>query len=428
MPLTCVSNDAILKKPTSLDYSNPSATVPFTLNGAPFANNPESVTDKQETVTYIIPGKPIQLATATSPAVGGTADTIGYKTQNLNTKNIIGENSATTLKYENKTYKQKFIAIHQGIWGDSRPQVSILLLSPENDFFHLCIPINLIDGDQDANLFLKHWLHGGAVPSGFTLNQILNFRGPDVNKVNLAIIQYCLKYNGGANTNPYTLCIFKTSINLNKTNLWLPDFSGISKPTFDKVLNYMLNGMFRNNDSKITSVEEHFSSGTTATPTSSHFQVKSSDLIGKSFELFSQGSPGIKLNNIKCYPIDLFNQVDDEGNIFIDETSKQPIDIKSINDPTGDTLKDSLAELNRQQSLNNLSFIVVFSIVFGVICLLIIIFAVWFFSGKATTSVVANVPPVPNAASLAENAARLAAANAARLAAATTIPVTPTTT
>jgi hypothetical protein len=364
--------------------------------------------DKQETVSYTIPGTPGQAATAQSPAVGATAARIAYKTVNLNTANIIGENSATTLKYENRTYKQKFIAVHQGIWGDSRPYVSIFLLNPDNDFFHICIPINLVESDQDSNLFLKHWLHGGALPSGFTLNQILNFRGPRVNEVEFGIVQYCLKYNGGANINPYTLCIFNTPLNLNRNNLWLPGFSGISKPSFDNVLNYVLNGMFRNNDAKIVSVEEHFSSssGTTPTPTPSHYKVKSSDLIGKSFELFASNTPGKKLNNIKCYPIDLFNQIDDEGNIFIDETSKQPIDIKSVNNPNADIAKNSLAELDRQKSLNNLSFIVVFSILFGIICLTIIVLAVWFFSGKPSTA----QPTIGTNALNAANAAAIAAA------------------
>jgi hypothetical protein len=393
MPLTCVSNDAILKKPAGLNYSNPARTLPFTLNGAPFVNHPESIKDKQETVSYVIPGKPGTPATATSPAVGATADSIGYKTINMNTENIIGANSATTLKYENRTYTQKFIALHQGIWGDSRPHVSILLLSPDNDFFHICIPINLMNGGQDENLFLKYWLRSGVPPSGFTLNQILNFRGPSVNSVDLAIIQYCLKYNSGANTNPYTLCIFKTSLNLNKIDSWISDFAGITKPTFDKVLNYMLNGIFRNNDRRIVSAEQHFASdSTTATvPTPSFFNIKSSDLIGKSFELFAQGTPGKKLNNIKCYPIDLFNQIDEEGNIFIDEDSKKPVDIKSVNDPNNDIVKDSLAEKNRQQSLNNLSFIVVFTIVFGIVCILIIVFTVWFWNGKPSTAAAAGV-------------------------------------
>lgn len=391
MPLTCVSNDAILKKPLGLDYSNPSRTVPFTLNGAPYANQPQSISNKRETVSYVIPGIPGKEATATSPAVGPTADSIGYRIDDINTANIIGENSATTLKYDNNTYTQKFIAVHQGIWGDSRPHVSILLLSPESNFFHLCIPITLSSGDQDENLFLKHWLHGGIPPSGFTLNQILNFRGPNVDKVNLAIIQYCLKYNSGANTNPYTLCIFKQALNLNTKDLpWISNFSGISKPTFDKVLNYMLNGIFRNNDRRIVSTEEHFSSssGTATVPIPTFFIVKSSELTGKN--LFSQGSPVKKLNNIKCYPIDLFNQLDDEGNIFIDEDSKKPIDVKTVNDPSADILKNSKLEFQRQQSLNNLSFIVVFSILFGIICIILIVLSVWFFSGKPSTAQTAS--------------------------------------
>ena len=403
MPLTCVSNDAILKKPENLNYSNASKSSPFTLNGAPFANNPESIKDKQETVTFTIPGTPGKVSTATSPAVAPTAETIGYRTENIKTENIIGENGATTLKYENKTYKQKFIAVHQGFWGNLRPHVSILLLSPENDFFHICIPITLTDGDQDTNLFLKYWLKGGALPSGFTLNHIMNFRGQNVNNVEFGIIQYCLKYNSGANINPYTLCIFKTPLLLNGANIpWITDFRKVSKPTFDKILNYMLNGMFKNNNSRIVSDEEHFSSSsvTTPIPTASHYIVKSSELMGKSFGLVSSK----KLNNIKCYPIDLFNQIDDEGNIFIDEDSKKPIDVKSVNDPNGDIPKDSFAELDRQKSLNNVSFIIVFSIVFGVICIIIIVLAVWFFSGKpADSATVASAVAAAAVGNIANN-------------------------
>ena len=399
MPLTCVSNDAILKKPAGLDYSNTSSRAPFTLNGAPFANNPESVRGRQETVTYTIPGKPGKPATTTSPAIAATSNTIAFRTDNIITPNIIGENPGTTVKYENKTYTQKFIAVHQGIWGDSRPHVSILLLSPENDFFHICIPINLIDGDQDTNLFLKHWLHNSRpLPSGFTLNEILNFRGPNVNNVNFATIQYCLKYNRGSNINPYTLCIFKTTLNMNRLP-WITDFSKVTKPTFDKVLNFMLKGIFNNNDSRLTSVEEHFSlnSTTTPIPTPSFYNVKSSDLVGRSF--ISGDNNKKRLNNIKCYPIDLFNQIDDDGNIFIDETTKQPIDVKNVNNPEADIAKNSLAELDRQKSLNNLSFIVVFSIIFGIICVIIIVLTVWAFYGKKASDVVAGagLEPGPEA-------------------------------
>jgi hypothetical protein len=393
MPLTCVSNDAILKKPSGLDYSNPSINVPFTLNGAPFANEPSSIVDKNETVSYIIPGTPGKVATTDSPAVAAGEDSIGYRVEGLNTTNIIGSDTRTTLKYENKTYTQKFIAVHQGIWGDSRAYVSILLLSPDRDFFHICIPLNLRDGPQDENIFLKHWLNGGTPPSGFTLNQILNFRGPDINKVEFAIIQYCLNYNAGVNTNPYTLCIFRKELVVNKSNIpWLsqtPLFKNISKKSFDNVLNYMLNDMFKNNDNRLTSIEEHFksSSDTTAVPTPSHFIAKSADLTGT---LGSSIVGTKKLNNIKCYPIDLFN-------------------IMSVNDPNSDVATNIKVELKRQQSLNNVSFIIVFSILFGVICISIIVLAVWFFNGKSTVDPVV----VANAASVTVNTAKAAKAAAA---------------
>jgi hypothetical protein len=180
---------------------------------------------------------------------------------------------------------------------------------------------------------------------------------------------------------------------------WITDFSKVTKPTFDKVLNFMLKGIFNNNDSRLTSVEEHFSldSTTTPIPTPSFYNVKSSDLVGRSF--ISGDNNKKRLNNIKCYPIDLFNQIDDDGNIFIDETTKQPIDVKNVNNPEADIAKNSLAELDRQKSLNNLSFIVVFSIIFGIICVIIIVLTVWAFYGKKASDVVAGagLEPGPEA-------------------------------
>jgi hypothetical protein len=248
MPLTCSSTDEIIKRPANLDYSNPSPNLPFTLNGAPYANKPESEQGLKQVIKTTIPGKPGRPATATLPAEAPTADTYEYNIINLTTPNIIGSNDATTLKYENTTYKQKFIAVHSGFWGESSKRyVSVVLSNSESNIFHLCIPIEYRNTSQDENLFLKYWLRDDSrVPSGFTFNEILNFRGPNIDKVQFAILQYCLKYNKTIKSSPappYTLCLFKTPLYVNSSDInWISNFPDTMyfKSSFNSIFNYML--------------------------------------------------------------------------------------------------------------------------------------------------------------------------------------------
>ena len=399
MPLTCSSTDEIIKRPANLNYSNPSPNLPFTLNGAPYANKPESENTLKQVIKVTIPGKPGRPATATLPAEAPTPDTYEYKVINLNTPNIIGSNDATTLKYENTTYKQKFIAVHSGFWGEnSKRYVSVVFLNPESNVFHLCIPIEYRNTSQDENLFLKHWLRSDSpLPSGFTFNEILNFRGENVDKVQFAILQYCLKFNKTIKSSPappYTLCLFKTPLYVNSSDIeWISNFPDdmTFKSSFNGIFNYMLKDRVYNHiDPRLISTAEHFSndSTTVAIPIPSFFIVKSVELTGKSYEIFvgKQIGNGVKgLSNIKCYPIDLANEVDEDGSIYIDEDSKKPIDIKMLNRPELDNARSAELELKRQKQLNNLSFIVVFSILFGIVFIALIVAAVYFFRGTPAT-------------------------------------------
>jgi hypothetical protein len=97
-----------------------------------------------------------------------------------------------------------------------------------------------------------------------------------------------------------------------------------------------------------------------------------------------------KLNNIKCYPIDLASQVDDQGNIVIDEITNKPIDPKEATESAD---MDMNVDLEADVSgVNNTTY----WIFFGIFIVLLIGFAVtimvFTFRGK---SVVAPVPSWP---------------------------------
>jgi hypothetical protein len=141
-----------------------------------------------------------------------------------------------------------FAMVHSGFWGESSKRyVSVVLSNSESNIFHLCIPIEYRNTSQDENLFLKYWLRDDSrVPSGFTFNEILNFRGPNIDKVQFAILQYCLKYNKTIKSSPappYTLCLFKTPLYVNSSDInWISNFPDTMyfKSSFNSIFNYML--------------------------------------------------------------------------------------------------------------------------------------------------------------------------------------------
>jgi hypothetical protein len=100
------------------------------------------------------------------------------------------------------------------------------------------------------------------------------------------------------------------------------------------------------------------------------------------------------LKNIKCYPIDLVTQVDSDGNIFIDEKTNKPINIKdvvaddifNVNDASGSTIvvdasqnQIQISNINKTQS--SIRFIVAFSIIFLILISIIIVLVVYIFKG-----------------------------------------------
>ena len=408
MVLTCVSKDQILKKPDTLDTrTNIQRTLPFTLNGAPILNKPQSLQNLGD--------RRLKGSAANTPLAKRLAEDYWYA--NLASENILGSDTNTSLRYENQTYTQKFIAIHQGIWGDitnyTRVYVSLFLMAPNNDMFHIYIPVKLTTSAEDENVFLKAWLNQSftTLPSGLTTNALLNFPGTNVNSVQFSTSQFCLSYNNRKVINHYTLCKFTTALNLNTTTLssnWItsldspqPATEGRStsyrRKTFDDIFNFVLNGILINEtDRNLISTEQHFFIDSTSQEIVKpiFYQVKSSDMSSSASK--NTASCGVKgLQNVKCYPIDLANQIDDQGNIFIDQSSNKPINIQSLNPSSvtnGNALSASAAAaaaLQVKQNQNDIQFIIIFSVIFGIILIALIALVVYLWRGKTF------VEPIP---------------------------------
>jgi hypothetical protein len=105
--------------------------------------------------------------------------------------------------------------------------------------------------------------------------------------------------------------------------------------------------------------------------------------------------PERHLQNVKCYPIDLASQVDENGNIFIDESTKKPIDVSSLKGPIGTPDKN----INVQTS--NTPNIIIYWVIFGLVLLLslavMIALVVWILPTKGPATNVPIVPTVPTA-------------------------------
>jgi len=426
MGISCVSQDSILKKPELFDFAITQPTSPFTLSGAPLSNRPESLKNVSE-----FKRKSTALTNPSAPAYLSDSN---YYIVNDDTSNIIGPDTSTSLRYEGNTYTQKFIAIHRSIWLGSTDtssgtdaQVSIFFTDSRGNMFHICIPI--VFTEVSENLFLKVWLHDAElkVPGGTTINDLLNF---PQEKVSFATIQYCLQYNGNRSLNPYTLCYFKTPLALNANSVapWLtkllttydiPKETETAKKymrnTFDEIFNLMMLGTVNTYnttllESKLVSNEQHIesSSNTQSAVKAVFYNVRTSDLSGKRSAIQTKGVKG--MSNVKCYPIDLANQIDEQGNIFIDENTNKPIDLKSATQPESETIDfDGAsraahdAKVAAAQTANSITYILILSIIGILIFGLLIAFILWMLPGwmPGSSSSSSRVSVTPAAAASA---------------------------
>ena len=405
--VVCVAEDSALRPPQKLDFStSPQPINPFVLNGSPMVNPPVSLTNSGE---YRRTSQALQ-----NPKSPKYFSSENYYSMNLNTSNIIGPESFgnTTMRYEGKTYTLNFMAIHAPIWSSvsgNIPQISLLFTTSEFHILHICIPIYLTNTENNTNTFLRHWLYDESpLPSGFTVNEIFNFPDP---MISFATLHYCLRYNNKSEMSPYVYCIFKDGLSINgdKAPAWIKSLQKAEKlpeegnntpymrKTFDDIFNLMMHGrvtyFLRDDikDTRLISTEQHFTEERTQTIINPiNYNIKRTLLYSNTSakkrnntEGFANQNPKMNLQNVKCYPIDINTQIDEQGNVVIDQTTNKPIDLKengagsssqSIGiDPNTALQKENLDKI----TANNTRFSIVLGIfitVFSAISLIILFF------------------------------------------------------
>jgi hypothetical protein len=369
-----------------------------------------------------------------------------YENRVLNIRTIVEGSVNTTLRYNQQTYYLLFVCIHQPLWNraiSKAAQISLLFRADNGDFYHICIPVAGTTPGKNESPILRSWLQGSPLsPAGLSWNDLLNFRGHE-KAVNYSVLDFCLEYNyqAGATpnnslkkTNSYTLSIFETPLYCIYGNL--SDIDGNNKSTFDEVFNLFMRGTINKYlakdkpDPYLTPDEIHFSDIITqnvVVPV--FFTVPTIQLSGTIYTQDQLTNNARGLSNVKCYPIDLASQVDDNGNIYIDRETNKPIDtsaalgdLSSIRSAPQINAPSVSVSVGMSTERRNAIIYTCIALLIGTILILI---AVWFFTrALPVNSIVPDVPvppapavpPVPPAPANVGNAAR-AAANAAASAA-----------
>lgn len=424
MPLNCVSEDTQLSKTSDVE-TNIQIKMPFVLNGAPMTTRPQSLRNLS---TYRIKNSSL-----TKPFE--RLNDSDYVLDNLLSENIIGGDSNTTLRYESQTYTQKFIALHSGIWGESGSAVSIFFTASNEDMFHIYIPVTRTGtASPDENKFLKAWTKSSyTLPNPFSVNRLLEFSNDNIR---FRISNFCLKINNSKKINHYSLCKFNNPHTLefnDATSRWLTTTAAPSgdspasyrRTTFNAILNFMLNGTIVNQDNRnfISTVEHIATSATPLSAINPIFYMVTKDQLFTTSKTCATGVKG--LQNIKCYPLDLASQVDENGNIFIDQETSKPIQVKNIgkdNTAAGESLGISAEQLALNQKENNdyIKFWIVFGVIFGLLIIIVCVVVYYIYRQRANAaaliaSVAASslaVSPAPPVAPPAPPAAPPAAAAA----------------
>ena len=427
----CITKDALLQSPQAgLTYPSIAQEIsPFTMNGAPLTVPPQPIKGITE---Y----KRLEKATKDTSNMTTYFVQDNYYLINIATENILGADTNTSLRFKNENYTLNFAAIHSAIWATSGIQVSLVFVNANGHFYHICIPITFDGTAQTANPFLNAWLtQSKTLPTGFTMNQILNFGTPKT-PVKFATLEYCLLYNYGKILKPYTFCIFQTPLKVVQSTLpsWLANdldlrnpqtlpspqasFQTYRRKSFDEIFNLFMRGVipvyiYKTADPYLIGTEQHFDSKKTQNSTNpAYFQVTSKLLSGANYSLYNTESGNVArgLKNIKCYPIDLVTQIDSDGNIFIDEKTNKPVNVKDVVvddifnpvDSSGsgmifDISENNIKLANFYKTQTNIRFIIAFSIIFLLIASIVIVLVVYIFRGVSFGSApVVTVPPPMN--------------------------------
>jgi hypothetical protein len=375
------------------------------MNGAPLSIPPQNLSGLSE---Y---RRTTTATTDTSNLVAYFAKD-NYYLMNLASENIYGPDPNTTLRFQNQNFTLSFMGIHAAIWDTKGIQISLLFTSSDGDMFHMCIPITYDGNKETANPLINSLFTGANLPTGSTMNQILNFGDPN-SFASFATLEFCLYYNRQKILKPYVYCIFQTSLKADGSSLpaWLSSdrdltnkqtlptpqtsYSTYRRKTFDEIFNYFMKGIipvyvYDTPDPYLIGKEAHFDRNNTQNATiPSYFQVSVKALSGTKLSSFDRGTQQVivrQLDNVKCYPIDLASQIDENGNIYVDENTNKPIDVAEVltEQKGGEYVIDlSAANVKLDNSQSWLRFIIAFSIIFLILISIIVVGVVYVFRGTS---------------------------------------------
>jgi hypothetical protein len=344
--------------------------------------------------------------------------------------------SNTTLLHNGKNYRLEFIAIHANVWASSPIQVSMVFTNGL-EIFHIAIPIQFDStfSTHSENTFLKWWIYAnpeGPRPSSMSVNDLLMFDGTNTSAA-FDFYSFCVKYDSAVNPiHTYNFCNFKTPLYVNSGQLpaWLSsdptmqqmDGNGfyetsnagpngvVAGPTYMKSFNSIFNCMFQGTqffsglpDVNPISSRAFFTMGGNPTGVKpSKFLVRVSLLAYKTPTTQAER----KLQNVKCYPIDLASQINDDGSINIDETSNKPISAQEASGQTGGpSVYDPNLALKEKEAKDYWIFMITAIVSFGVLLIVAIIVTVYVLRGKPVGSTAAAAVAVAAAAVAAPAAA-----------------------
>lgn len=463
----CLTKDQLLQAPQEgLTYPSYGQTSPpFELQGGFYTTLPQTLSGG------VVNLRKPDVTKDTSNFVSYFARD-NYQEIRIAGENVLPADNKTTLRFNQKSFKLKFGLLHRSIWSTKGLQISLLFESDTRSRFHLCIPVEIGGSPGSENMFLASWLGRQPIPgAGLSLNDLVNFRGSE-SDVRFATLEFCLKYNvrlqaNGQDTfdiNPYTFCIFKNPIFIQNATCpeWLrkePNLDAAPKRLsevvspfpasyrirdFNEFFNYtyrLMKPILNQSDPYVLAAEEHFDNTRDQNVVKpSFFKMQTAILTGRplSSKQIVEGSRGLK--NVKCYPIDLVNQVDSGGNIYIDQQSNKPMNVKDATSvsKTGGLFQDDIdtdsaldESVKVAEQASRVRFWIAFSVIMLILLGFLVTIIVYLFRGSSfskTEFAPANTPvvqPIPSAP-LNNNAANAAsvvtagrnAANAASVASA----------
>lgn len=376
---------------------------PFTLSGAPVTTIP--VKTPNQMVNYC-PG--LDQQTPPQPL---------RKEITLDTSGLIQDpvlKSGTTLRITNErvSFTLVFIALHKNIWSDTTasPQLSLFFTGRDPVdglivYTHICIPVTYTTDDLNTNLFLNSWLKNTPPPLGLTVNNLLDAK----RGLKLQVMNYCLRNQVGGTS--YTLFLSSEPLLLNSTNLpswlaadtnltgnqWINEstyrlktFSdmytfamNVRNPTYTEFFNWNEITVTKTNNTKKNFVSIMSGSPTQSGITPSYYVLPPGSLSGTAL---TKGQRTLPKKQIKCYPINLMKDVDENGNVIVNSDNVPMTTSGAANEKQSETMNLKLDD--KTVNAQNNTFVIIASIFIGLFALVFILGIIfWLFGGKQSPSV-----------------------------------------